>query len=80
MTSPYSEDLRRIIVSSLEAGMPNAQAALTFSVSLSLVKRYVQRAERGGSLAPKKRLGAATKLEEELKERPFAERSFATPR
>jgi transposase len=81
MMSAYSEDLRRRIVSSVEAGMPKAQAARTFSVSLSSVKRYVQRAERGGSLAPKKRPGAAPKLdgkamrllEEDLnKERPFA--------
>jgi transposase len=48
-------------------------------VSLSSVKRYVQRAERGESLAPKKRLGTAKLdekamklLEEDLRERPFA--------
>jgi transposase len=79
MMSAYSEDLRRRIVSSVEAGMPKAQAARTFSVSLSSVKRYVQRAEGGGSLAPKKP-GAVPKLEgkalklleEDLKGRPFA--------
>ena len=78
--SAYSEDLRRRIVSSVEAGMPKAPAARTFSVSLSSVKRYVMRTERGRSLAPKKRPGAAPKLdekamkllEEDLKERPFA--------
>ena len=81
MMSAYSEDLRRRIVSSVEAGMPKAQAARTFSVSLSSVKRYVQRAEVGGSLAPKEKPGAAAPkldgkafklLEEDLKERPFA--------
>ena len=80
MMSAYSEDLRRRIVSSVEAGMPKAQAARTFSVSLSSVKRYVHRAEGGGSLAPKEKPGAAPKLdgkafkllEEDLKERPFA--------
>jgi transposase len=80
MMSAYSEDLRRRIVSSVEAGMPKAQAARTFSVSLSSVKRYVQRAEGGGALAPKEKPGAAPKLdgkafkllEEDLKERPFA--------
>ena len=59
--------------------MPKAQAARTFSVSLSSVKRYLQKAHRGGSLAPKKRPGAAPKLdekamkllEEDLKKRPF---------
>ena len=60
--------------------MSKAQAARTFSVSLSSVKRYVNKAERGESLAPKKRPGSppkldekATKLlEEDLKERPYA--------
>jgi transposase len=78
--SGYSEDLRRRIVSSVGGGMPKAQAARTFSVSLSSVKRYVEKARRGESLAPKKRPGAAPKLdekatrllEEDLRERPFA--------
>ena len=60
--------------------MSKAQASRTFSVSLSLVKRYVNKAKWGGSLAPKKRPGSAPKLdekalgllEEDLKERPFA--------
>ena len=78
--SGYSVDLRRRIVSAVEGGMPKAQAARTFSVSLSSVKRYAEKARRGGSLAPKKRPGAAPKLdekamkllEEDLRERPFA--------
>jgi transposase len=37
--------------------MSKAQAARTFSVSLSSVKRYVNKAERGESLAPKKSPG-----------------------
>jgi hypothetical protein len=36
----YSEDLRPRIVSAVGRGMPKAQAARTFSVSLSSVKRY----------------------------------------
>ena len=60
--------------------MSKAQAARTFSVSLSSVKRYVNKAYRGESLAPKTRPGSAPKLddktikllEEDLKERPFA--------
>jgi transposase len=78
--SGYSVDLRRRIVSAVEGGMSKAQAARTFSVSLSSVKRYVEKAHRGESLAPKKRPGSAPKLdekamrllEEDLKERPFA--------
>ena len=60
--------------------MSKAQAARTFSVSLSSVKRYVNKAERGEPLAPKRRPGSAPKLDEkamklladDLEERPFA--------
>jgi transposase len=62
--SGYSRDLRERIVSSVEGGMPKAWAARTFSVSLSSVKRYVDKANRGESLAPKKRPGALPKLDE----------------
>jgi transposase len=80
MMSGYSEDLRRRIVSSVESGMSKAQAARTFRVSLSSVKRYVNRARRGEPLAPKKRPGSAPKLDQKamkllegnLRERPFA--------
>jgi transposase len=76
----YSEDLRRRIVSAVERGMSKAQAARTFGLNLSSVKRYVNKARRGESLAPKKSPGSAPKLdekankllEEDLKERPFA--------
>ena len=47
--------------------MSKAQAARTFSVSLSSVKRYVDKAERGESLAPKKRPGSAPKLDEKAR-------------
>jgi transposase len=78
--SGYSVDLRCRIVSAVGDGMSKAQAARTFSVSLSSVKRYIDKAHRGESLAPKKRPGSAPKLddksmkllEEDLKERPFA--------
>ena len=60
--------------------MPKARAARTFSVSLSSLKRYANKAHRGESLAPKKRPGSVPKLddkamkplEEDLQERPFA--------
>jgi transposase len=78
--SGYSEDLRRRIVSAVEGGMSKAQAARTFSVSLSSVKRYANKAGRGESLAPKKSPGSAPKLDEkarklledDLREPPFA--------
>jgi transposase len=77
----YSEDLRRRIVSAVQRGMSNSQAARTFSVSLSSVKRYVNKADRGGSLAPKKSPGSAPKLDEkarELLEDDLQERPYLT--
>ena len=75
----YSEDLREKIVEALRRGMGKSQAARTFSVSLSSVKRYAKLAEEGRPLAPKKRPGSKPKLdersskllEEDIKERPF---------
>ena len=75
----YSEDLRKKIVLAVERGLSKSQAARTFSVSLSSVKRYVEKAKRGEPLAPKKSPGSAPKLdekaikllEEDLKERPY---------
>ena len=75
----YSEDLRRKIVEALGRGTGKSEAARTFSVSLSSIKRYAKLAEEGRSLAPKKRPGSAPKLdekamkllEEDLTERPF---------
>jgi transposase len=75
----YSEDLRKKIVEALERGMGKSQAARTFSVSLSSIKRYAKLAEEGRSLAPKKRPGSKPKLDErsrrlleaDLKEHPF---------
>jgi transposase len=82
--SGYSEDLRRRIVSLVGGGdMSKAQAARTFSVSLSSVKRYVDKASRGESLAPKKSPGSAPKLDQkamELLEKDLKERPFATLR
>lgn len=76
----YSEDLRRKIVTAVERGMSKAQAARTFDVSLSSVKRYANKAARKESLAPKKSPGSASKLDqtarkllaEDLTERPYA--------
>src|SRR5215204_533706 len=77
----YSEDLIlwNKIVETLRRGMTKSEAARTFGVSRSSVKRYAKLAEEGRSLAPKKRPGSKPKLdersskllEEDLKERPF---------
>jgi transposase len=50
----YSEDLRKKIVAAIEQrGMPKAQAARLFDVSLSSVKRYARIASQGESLKPR---------------------------
>ena len=63
----YSEDLRPKIVSAVERGMSKSQAARTFDVSLSSVKRYVKKADHGESLAPKKSPGSLPKLDEKAR-------------
>jgi transposase len=76
----YSEDLRKKIVAAIERGMSKAQAARTFDVSLSSVKRYSRIAREGGSLEPRKSPGRPTKtdqnaqllLEKDVEERPAA--------
>ena len=77
---PYSEDLRIRIVRAVEGGMSKYAAARLFGVSLSSVKRYLRRAERGMPLAPRKGGGRPPKidqtaeklLKEDVKERPAA--------
>lgn len=77
----YSEDLRRKIVTAVKRGMSKAQAARTFDVSLSSVKRYESKTDRGESLAPKKSPGSASKLDQRAREllaEDLAERPYAT--
>jgi transposase len=76
----YSEDLRTKIVEAVGRGMPKSEAARTFGVGISSVKRYVATYREGRSLAPKKRPGSKLKLSEsarrlleaDLEERPTA--------
>lgn len=76
----YSKDLRKKIVEAVERGMPKTDAARTFGVGISSVKRYVTTARAGRSLAPKKRPGSKPKMDEtarrlleaDLEERPSA--------
>ena len=76
----YSEDLRNKIVEALERGTSKVEAARTFGVGISSVKRFVATAKAGRSLTPKKRPGSNPKLDEaarklleaDLRERPAA--------
>ena len=78
----YSEDLRKKIVEALRRGMTKTEAARTFSVSRSSVKRYAKLVEQGRPLAPKKRPGSKPKMDEsatELLEADAEKRPAATP-
>jgi transposase len=60
----YSEDLRQKIVDAIQRGMPKAQAARTFGVGISTIKRYAIKAEKGESLMPGKAPGKQPKMDE----------------
>jgi transposase len=78
--NPYSEDLRKKIIEALRQGTTKSEAARTFGVSRSSVKRYAKLADEGRSLAPKKRPGSKPKMDErarrlleaDLEERPVS--------
>ncbi len=77
----YSEGLRKKIVTALGRGMSKAEAARTFDVSLSSVKRYARTVRQGGSLTPKKSPGRTRKVDEKarvLLEKDVEERPDAT--
>lgn len=60
----YSEDLRRKVVEAVHRGMGKSEAARSFGISLSSVKRYVATARQGNSLSPRKHPGPHPKLDE----------------
>src|SRR5215213_8483722 len=61
----YSEDLRRKVVEAVEQrGRGKSEAARSFGVSLSSVKRYVGKARQGSSLSPRKHPGPRPKIDE----------------
>ena len=60
----YSEELRRKVVEALHRGMGKSEAARSFGVSLSSVKRYVAKADQGDSLSPRKHPGPRPKIDE----------------
>jgi transposase len=60
----YSEDLREKILEAVDRGMPKSQAARTFGVSRSSVKRYAAARREGRPLSPRKHPGSEPKLDE----------------
>src|SRR3954466_11088937 len=63
----YSMDLRERIVAAVDAGLPQAQAAKRFGVSLRSVERYLSRRRRSGSLgATEQRHGREPKIRRQL--------------
>ncbi len=60
----YSEDLRTKIVEAVQRGMGQSEAARSFGVNLSSVKRYVRAIRKGGTLRPKKHPGSKPKIDE----------------
>jgi transposase len=59
----YSLDLREKIVAAVGRGMSKAQAARTFGVGATSVKRYVKLQEEGKPLTPGKAPGKKGKLD-----------------
>ena len=60
----YSKDLREKIIQALRRGATKTEAARTFGVSRSSVKRYAKLADEGHPLAPQKRPGSKPKMDE----------------
>lgn len=59
----YSVDLREKIVAAVRRGMSKAQAARTFGVGATSVKRYVKLTEEGKPLSPGKAPAKKGKLD-----------------
>lgn len=77
----YSLDLRKKIIEALQRGTTKTEAARTFSVSRSSVKRYAKLVEEDRPLAPKERPGSKPKMDEQarkLLERDVEKRPAAT--
>jgi transposase len=60
----YSIDLRRKIVDAIGRGMPKAEAARTFGIGISTVKRCATKARSGEPLQPGKAPGKRPKMDE----------------
>ena len=50
---PYSKDLRLKVLAAVDRGMPRAEAAKVFGVSLPSIKRYLKMRRETGDVEPK---------------------------
>jgi transposase len=66
----YSKDLRLRVLAAVDRGMPRAEVAKTFGVSVSTIKRYLRLRRQTGDVSPKPIPGPPARkralLEEEL--------------
>jgi len=79
----YSEDLRQKILDAVGRGMPKPQAARTFGVGISTVKRYSTKGKRGEPLEPGNAPGKRPKMDERGRKLPgedLKQRLFVTLR
>ena len=51
---PYSKDLRLKVLAAVDRGMPRAEAAQVFGVSVPTIKRYLKLRRETGDVEPKK--------------------------
>jgi transposase len=63
----YSEDLRKKILEAVDRGMPKSEAARTFGVSRSSIKRYAAARREGRPLAPRRHPGSKPKLDQKAR-------------
>jgi transposase len=54
---PYSKDLRLRVLAAVDRGMPRAEAARTFGVSVPTIRRYLRLRRETGDVEPKPALG-----------------------
>ena len=64
-TSPYALDLRKKVISYLEAGHTQISCAAVFSLHLSTVRRWWKRYQTEGQVSARKRLGRKGKVDSE---------------
>lgn len=61
-TSPYSQDLRKKVISYLLSGKSQKSAAQVFKLNQSTISRWWLRHKKEGHCLPRKRLGRAPRL------------------